>query len=220
MTTGLLLVAWGVVVGLDLVTVGQMMLSRPIVAGTVAGAIVGDVHAGALLGMLLELFALDVMPVGAVRYPDYGIGAVAGTAAIAGAVSFLELGLGVTVGLVVAYLGQGGMVLLRRRNSEDARRNRRDLDRGSWSAVSALQWRGVVWDAWRAVVVTAAGLGLAVLVRTWPPLTPRAQLFVTVVLAGGAVGTAGAGALRLSGRGHRLGWLAVGLAVGTVWVVV
>ena len=68
----LLLIVWGMVVALDLVSVPQGLLSRPLVAGTVAGWIAGDLEAGLRMGVLFECFALDVLPIGAVRYPDYG----------------------------------------------------------------------------------------------------------------------------------------------------
>ena len=42
----LLLVGWGTIVGLDLVSVPQALLSRPLVAGCVAGWVAGDVEAG------------------------------------------------------------------------------------------------------------------------------------------------------------------------------
>ncbi|MBA3761296.1 MAG: PTS sugar transporter subunit IIC, partial [Gemmatimonadales bacterium] len=71
------LLVWGTLVGLDLVSVPQAMISRPLVAGTVAGWLVGDVEAGLRIGVVFELFALDVLPVGAVRYPDYGPATVA-----------------------------------------------------------------------------------------------------------------------------------------------
>ena len=46
MTALAVLWMWGTVVGLDLISVGQFMLARPLVAGTVAGMIVGDPVAG------------------------------------------------------------------------------------------------------------------------------------------------------------------------------
>jgi len=94
-----LLVLWGTLVALDLVSVPQAMLSRPLVAGTVAGWILGDVEAGLRVGVVLELFALDVLPIGAVRYPDYGPATVVGVALAAGAP--WEFGLGVSVGVAV-----------------------------------------------------------------------------------------------------------------------
>ena len=159
MGTVALLLLWGTVVGLDLVSVPQVMIARPFIAGTVAGAIVGDPASGALVGAVLELFALDVLPVGAVRYPDYGLGAVAAAATVAGAPGALGTGVGVAVGLVVAYFGQVGMSLVRRRNTSHVRRERLELDGGSVKAVHRVHLRGLARDALRAVLVTAVGLG-------------------------------------------------------------
>lgn len=61
------LLLWGTAVALDLVSVPQVMITRPLVAGTVAGVILGDPAAGAAVGAILELFALDLLPVGAAR---------------------------------------------------------------------------------------------------------------------------------------------------------
>ena len=56
---------WGVLVGLDLASVVQSMITRPLVAGTVTGFILGDPVAGATVGTVLELFALEgFAPVG------------------------------------------------------------------------------------------------------------------------------------------------------------
>ena len=43
-----ILLAWGTLVGLDLVTVSQTMIARPLVAGSVAGVILGTALAVAL----------------------------------------------------------------------------------------------------------------------------------------------------------------------------
>ena len=45
----------------------------------------GDVEVGLRVGVLLELFALDALPIGAVRYPYYGPATVVGAALAAGA---------------------------------------------------------------------------------------------------------------------------------------
>jgi len=105
-----LLLVWGTVVALDLVSVPQAMLSRPLVAGTVAGWLAGDVEAGLRVGVVLELFALDVLPIGAVRYPDYGPATVAAVALAAGAP--WELGLGLSVGMALLLAVLGGWSLL------------------------------------------------------------------------------------------------------------
>jgi mannose/fructose/N-acetylgalactosamine-specific phosphotransferase system component IIC len=49
----------GGVLGLDVVSFPQAMISRPLVAATVAGALIGQAASGLLLGAALELIALD-----------------------------------------------------------------------------------------------------------------------------------------------------------------
>src|SRR5207245_2905761 len=112
----LLLLAWGTLVGLDLVSVPQMMIARPLVAGPIAGAMLGDVATGLQLGVLFELFQYDILPMGATRYPEYGPATVAAVSAAlaAGTAGTLRLvgrgpGLrwfaaGVVGGTVVAWL--------------------------------------------------------------------------------------------------------------------
>ncbi|MEX0906780.1 MAG: PTS sugar transporter subunit IIC [Gemmatimonadota bacterium] len=85
MSVAALLVLGGIV-ALDATSFGQLMLSRPLVAGTLAGALVGAPLEGALVGASLEALSLTVLPVGASRYPDTGTAAVAaaGTLGLAG----------------------------------------------------------------------------------------------------------------------------------------
>ncbi len=213
------LLLWGTVVGLDLVSVGQVMIARPLVAGSVAGAILGDPVAGATVGVVLELFALDVLPVGAVRYPDYGLGAVAAAATAAGAPGALGTGLGVCVGLAVAYLGEVGIRFVRGRNTADVRFRRDALDAGDAAVVGGTQLRGLVRDALRSAVITAVGLAIAAAVYRWPPVTVEGAVLVTVVLIGAALGAAATGGMRVSGRGVQLRWFALGVAGGVAWVV-
>ena len=71
---------WLVLLGgwmaVDGTSVGQFMVSRPIAAATLAGLVVGDPIAGLTAGVILELFHLAVLPVGAARYPEGGPAAV------------------------------------------------------------------------------------------------------------------------------------------------
>ena len=62
----------GALLGLDVVSFPQVMVSRPIVAATVAGAFIGHPPAGLLMGVVLEMIALDTLPFGASRYPVWG----------------------------------------------------------------------------------------------------------------------------------------------------
>ena len=54
----------GAVLGLDVVSFPQAMVSRPLVAATVAGAFVGQPGSGLIAGVVLELIALETLPPG------------------------------------------------------------------------------------------------------------------------------------------------------------
>ena len=73
----------GAVLGLDVVSLPQAMISRPLVAATLAGALGGNAMAGLLVGAVLELVALETLPFGASRYPEWGSAAVVGGALMA-----------------------------------------------------------------------------------------------------------------------------------------
>ncbi len=214
-----LLLLWGTVVGLDLVSVGQTMISRPLVSGTVSGLILGDPAAGAAVGVILELFALDVMPVGAVGYPDYGVGTVAAAATAAHAPGVVGTGLAVCVGLAVAYIGEVGIRLVRNWNTNDVRRYRERLDGGDMGTITRIHLRGLSRDAMRSFAVTAIGLLLALAVYRWSPVTLEGTVLVTVVVAGAALGAAAGGIVHAVGRGPGLRWFAAGLTLGLLWVV-
>ncbi len=214
------LILWGVLVGLDLASVAQTMISRPIVAGTVAGMILGDATTGAAVGVVLELFALEVLPVGASRYPDYGLGAVAAVATATGAPGVLGTGVGVAVGLFVAYLGGKAIHMMRIENVNDVERHRDALDSGVPWSVFGLQMRSLGRDVFRTLVLLLLGLFLAMVVRRWLPLTLDGAVYLSVVAAGAAMSAAVAGVGRLTGRKMALRWFLLGLVGGLIGVLV
>lgn len=75
--TYLALVVLGGLVAIDGTGCGQFMVSRPLVAATLGGLVVGEPAAGAAIGLILEAFHLTVLPVGAASYPEGGASAVA-----------------------------------------------------------------------------------------------------------------------------------------------
>jgi PTS system mannose-specific IIC component len=213
---GLLL--WGVVVALDLVSGPQALLARPIVAGTVAGLIAGDLEAGLRVGMLLELFALDVLPVGASRYPDYGPATVAAVAVVAGLPWQERLGLAMLLALPLAFVGGVAMQWLRHANARAMQERVAAVAAADRRAIAALHYGGLTRDALRGAALTALGLAIAVPLRGLD-LPPH----VSTLLLAGAVGSGLAavtnGALRSTGRGTRARWLVAGLGVGVVLAV-
>jgi mannose/fructose/N-acetylgalactosamine-specific phosphotransferase system component IIC len=211
------LLAWGVVAGLDLVSVLQAMVARPLVSGTVAGAIAGDPVVGVLVGMVLELYALEVVPVGGARYPDFGPAAVAGTVADVHAPPD-QIGPGIAIALLVAYLGDWSIVGLRRWNTRRVRAAAAALDEGDLRTISRVQLGGIVGDGLRAGALTLAGLGLALAENRWPVVDQRGAQLLTAVLAGVGLATAATNSVRLVERGRGIWWFTVGLAGGIAWI--
>jgi mannose/fructose/N-acetylgalactosamine-specific phosphotransferase system component IIC len=214
--------AVGVVVGVDLVSVPQAMTSRPLVAAFAGGWLLGHPAIGLLAGVVLELFALETLPVGAARYPDWGPPAVAAGALLADGVR-ADAGAGVWPGLLatvlvasaVAWLGGWTMQLLRHANGAAIRRHAERLERGDPRALVALQAGGFVRDVARAAALTVialvpGGFVARLLAARWRgPSTVAEDALIAV-----AVGAAAWSAWRLFGHGRTRRWLLAGLVAG------
>ena len=142
--------------GLDVVSFPQMMLSRPIVAATIAGAMAGNAAVGMFTGATLELIALATLPFGASRYPEWGSASVVGGAIAAALGSNTSGGLtiGVLAGLATAWVGGLSLVQLRIWIASVARRRRVALDAGSRGAVMTIQLAGLTADLVRGAVLS------------------------------------------------------------------
>lgn len=156
----------GAVLGLDVVSFPQAMLFRPIVAATLAGTLAGNPASGIILGATLELFALETLPIGASRYPEWGSAAVVGGtmfAMVEGPESITRAGamtIAVVAAIATSWIGGRSMVLLRQANGRLARARIDRLAAGSASTVVGLQLTGLVADFVRGLVLTAAALAL------------------------------------------------------------
>ena len=153
----------GAVLGLDVVSFPQAMISRPIVAATLAGGFVGEPLRGLALGVALEFFALASLPFGATRYPEWGSASVVGAALFVGVPDGTAGAMAVAVlaALVTAGIGGWSMHVLRRVNAALATRQQARIARGSGSAVVALQLTGLTVDGVRAGLLTGAALLLS-----------------------------------------------------------
>ena len=192
-----LLALLGAVVGLDGVSFPQAMLSRPLVAATLGGAVCGNPVAGLLVGILLECFALETMPFGASRYPEWGPASVA-----AGVVAAIPGGnpealarivpFAVVAGLGAAMLGGRTLLRLRRYNLSAATRRRDDIAAGDASAIVGLQRAGFAMDFLRAGVLTTVFVLVLVPVRDMVLAESGAPGVLAVAVAGTlGVGVAG-----------------------------
>lgn len=213
-----ILAVLGGLLGMDTVSFPQAMLSRPIVAGTLAGAVSGQPLPGLLVGATLELFAVETLPFGASRYPEWGSASVIG-GVLASSGSGMEPGrlcTAVLATLIMAWVGGWSMVQLRKLNARLARVRHDAVSRGNRRSVIGLQVAGLGADLIRGTILTVVGLLAFVplqaqLLGTW---TGGAELSRAVV-----AGTAGAVSLgavyKLFHAVPGFGWqFLLGLAAG------
>lgn len=150
----------GGVLGLDVVSFPQAMISRPLVAATLAGAMLGEPLHGLLAGATLEMIALETLPFGASRYPEWGSAATVGGAIFASfpAQPAGALAMAVIAALATAWVSGWTMVKLRERNAHWARARRGALDAGARGTVIGLQLRGLTADLARGAALTAVAM--------------------------------------------------------------
>jgi mannose/fructose/N-acetylgalactosamine-specific phosphotransferase system component IIC len=146
----------GGLLGLDVVSFPQAMISRPLVAATLSGALLGYPAGGLLCGAVLELIALETLPFGASRYPEWGSAAVVGGALFtdqptlsAGSMTIAVLG-----ALLTAWVGGWTMVQLRQQNARWARAWREAIAAGARGSVIKLQLYGLTADLVRGALLT------------------------------------------------------------------
>lgn len=156
---GVALSVLGGLLALDRTAFLQAMVSRPLVASTLAGAILGDSELGLRCGLLLELLWLMDLPVGGSIPPEEGLAAV-----LAAAYASLTPGawglparaaFGVLVALPFGYLGRRVDVAVRMANGGLLVRAREGGDR---VRLSRLHLTGAARFFGAGVAATGVGL--------------------------------------------------------------
>jgi PTS system mannose-specific IIC component len=187
----------GALLGLDVVSFPQAMISRPIVAATLAGAFIGHPAAGLLIGVVLELIALDTLPFGASRYPEWGSAGVVGGALFAAQPPGMPgaLPASLLAALLTASVSGWSMVVLRRVIAGRLERTRDSIETGSRAALLSLHLSGMTLDLLRAGLVTMVGMIVfsplvRAIVAVWGSESAPSRAVVVVIaaiVAGGAL---------------------------------
>jgi PTS system mannose-specific IIC component len=148
--------ALGGILGLDVVSFPQAMISRPLVGATLSGALVGEAFSGMLIGAALELIALETLPFGAAKYPEWGSAATVGGALFAGYPTHPagSMTMAVIASIATGWIGAWTMYQLRKLNAYEAHRHRGGLDAGARGTVIGLQLTGLSLDLLRGMLLT------------------------------------------------------------------
>jgi PTS system mannose-specific IIC component len=214
----------GALLGLDVVTFPQAMISRPIVAATAAGAFIGNPMAGLTVGAVLELMALGMLPFGASKYPEWGSASVTGGALFAAEAGKSQgaLPAAVLAALLTASVSGWSMVVHRRLIARRLARYRDGLEEGSRSALLSLHLGGMTMDLLRGCIVTFIALFvLRPLVEAIDAIwAVNAATSRAVVVAVGAIVAAGALWKIFHSVRHALWLFLGGLAAGFAFLAV
>lgn len=175
----------GGVLGLDVVSFPQAMISRPIVACTLGGAFAGDALAGVVCGAALECLAVESLPVGASRYPEWGsASAVAGVLAAQGSSGTSippagALATAMVMGILTAWVGGWSMVRHRKLIASWAHPRLDQLAAGSPRTVVSLQLFGMTVDFVRGSLLTLLMLIPGLALSEWTIANWTLNLSVT-----------------------------------------
>lgn len=203
----------GGLLALDGTSMGQFMVSRPLVAGALTGWVVGNPALGLVVGALLELYLLVSFPTGGARFPEGATATVVAVSVAAAAESAGAVPLGVAAGLIMGQVGGVTISLQRRVNG----RLVPQPDTARPERLNLAHLGAIALDFVRGAAVTLAGAaaggwGVRFLAGSWPLGGPDSS---GLLLVGGAV-SAGIFLRDLGGFRRRKVLLVAGMALGII----
>lgn len=120
----LLVSIFGGLVALDTTAILQIMISRPIVACTIVGLILGNVQLGLTIGILLELIYVGELPIGAAKFAEGNVGSTAAAAIAMLTISqipdrkIIAIGFVLIVTFIISMAGGLLVIVMRKLNSK------------------------------------------------------------------------------------------------------
>ncbi|HJP78555.1 MAG TPA: PTS sugar transporter subunit IIC [Pseudonocardiaceae bacterium] len=154
MLIALLLTVWAIACIFDVLGPYLIYASRPLIAGTVAGLIVGNPTLGMAIGATLEFAALGSYTYGGASTPDWPTGAIIAVALAnnAGGSTTQEITLGVTFGLAAALVLTPLDPIGRSLTTLFIHRADKALIEGRTRELTVLHWTAFIpWAAVRAI---------------------------------------------------------------------
>jgi mannose/fructose/N-acetylgalactosamine-specific phosphotransferase system component IIC len=154
MLIALLLTVWAIFCIYDNLGPYLIYASRPLIAGTVAGLLVGNVTLGMAIGATLEFAALGSYTYGGASTPDWPTGAIVAVALanVAGVPNAQAIPLGVTFGLAAALVLTPLDPIGRSLTTLFIHRADRAVVEGRTRELTVLHWTAFIpWAAVRAI---------------------------------------------------------------------
>lgn len=161
------------IIELDAASIGQFMISRPLVVGPALGSALGRVDTGLLVGSLVELLGLDEQPVGG-HLPINGTVAAAACLLLALGPSRLPLALAFPAGLFLGWAHGQGESFLRQERAKFCHAAQESFDKGGVPRFGAFSAASLSKQACWTGLLLAVTIGLfgPALGRLWTLVPP------------------------------------------------
>jgi PTS system mannose-specific IIC component len=159
----------------------QTLISRPIVAAPVTGAILGDPYTGLIAGAFIELFWIDCLPIGAYVPPNDTVAAILiavcaiESGRILGYLPHGLIALAVLIFVPFAYLAQQMDRWIIRGNEKTANEALQNVISGAPHAIARKHLFAAlkIWLLSAGLLLIAIPIGIGVMTWGYPRLTPR-----------------------------------------------
>jgi PTS system mannose-specific IIC component len=159
----------------------QTLISRPIVAAPVTGAILGDPYTGLIAGAFIELFWIDRLPIGAYVPPNDTVAAILiavcaiESGRILGYLPHGLIALAVLIFVPFAYLAQQMDRWIIRGNEKTANEALQNVISGAPHAIARKHLFAAlkIWLLSAGLLLIAIPIGIGVMTWGYPRLTPR-----------------------------------------------
>ena len=159
----------------------QTLVSRPIVAAPLTGAILGDPYTGLIAGAFIELFWIDRLPIGAYVPPNDTVAAILIAACaiesgrILGHLPQGLIALAVLIFVPFAYLAQQMDRWIIRGNEKPANEALKNVMSGAPHAIARKHLFAALktWLLSAGLILIAIPIGIGVMTWGYPRLTPR-----------------------------------------------
>lgn len=205
----------GALISLDRTAFLQIMISQPIVAGTIIGFALGDPVTGLIIGSVLELFWIGAVPVGGSVPPNETVAAVVATSVSIiggremGAISALSMPLtifSILLSIPLAVVGQRIDIFVRDYNRRFASNADRLLESGDMDKAGRENLKGLVsfFTASFFSLLALTGLGLFVTKGLYPLIPGSERLINIFYLAFCLFISLGVAVLVRTGKGNRM----------------
>ena len=216
----------GGLLALDTTAVLQILISQPLVAGTILGWVLGDVQLGMQMGFLLQLLWLYQLPVGAAKIPQGNLASIIAVILIFQLDRFLDSYLNILLLLVILYtllvsrLGIKLITTIRNWNIRLLNRATGCLDKGRISALGRINFLALLLHF--IIVVGVIYLSVffgKVVIKYLIPAIPMEwdsyARYIQIAVIGSGIGLT----LNLYKERKNLKFLALGAALGILIVV-